>query len=249
MRRATACSQRSFGWGLPEGQLGQLTGKWRLGLSPWPPLPLPRLPRWPWEPPRGIYLPGDLGRSSRAGPVRAWECESRPAPTRGLGQGDDCPTPARGQGHSPRCVEDSSSSPHMRHVLLRSGNRLYVPTLAIKDHALTVLTHAFAWSSFDGTPLVDSSTPARRQWLRLVVQAHPVGVCDGDRGARGPHPLLIKVVWWAGWSCGCGMTWCEGEVGHDMRNLTRSVRGEGRGKVRGGGESGGRRARRPSCLR
>ena len=36
--------------------------------------------------------------SSRAGPSRAWECESRPAPTRGLGQVVECPAPARRQG-------------------------------------------------------------------------------------------------------------------------------------------------------
>ena len=34
-------------------------------------------------------------------------------------------------GHSPRCVEHSSSSLHSRHVLLRSGKRLYVPTRLI----------------------------------------------------------------------------------------------------------------------
>ena len=32
-----------------------------------------------------------------------------------------------------------------------------------------------------------SSAPANRQGLRLCVQAHPGGVCDGGRGERGPH--------------------------------------------------------------
>jgi len=63
-------------WGLPEGQPGQLRGQWRLGLSPWPPLPLPRLPRWPWEPPKGICLPGDQGRGGG-------QLEGRP--TQGVG--------------------------------------------------------------------------------------------------------------------------------------------------------------------
>ena len=41
-------------------------------------------------------MPGDQGwgrggGSSRAGPSRAWECGSRPVPTRGLGENDECP--------------------------------------------------------------------------------------------------------------------------------------------------------------
>eukprot|EP00967_Tisochrysis_lutea_P081777 scaffold113035_cov35-Tisochrysis_lutea.AAC.3 len=37
------------------------------------------------------------GVSSRAGPARAWECGSRPAPTGGLGGVDECPADAKCQ--------------------------------------------------------------------------------------------------------------------------------------------------------
>ena len=51
--------------------------------QPLPPPPLPRSPRWPWVPPaqRPLYACAtrDGGEvSSRAGPARAWEYDSRP---------------------------------------------------------------------------------------------------------------------------------------------------------------------------
>ena len=38
-----------------------------------------------------------------------------------------------------------------------------------------------------GASIDVSSAPASRQGLRMNVQAHPGGVCDGGRGERGPH--------------------------------------------------------------
>eukprot|EP00967_Tisochrysis_lutea_P069481 scaffold91350_cov35-Tisochrysis_lutea.AAC.2 len=43
----------------PRGPAKQLRGRWRLGLSPWPSLPLPRSLHRPWVPLSGPCMPAD----------------------------------------------------------------------------------------------------------------------------------------------------------------------------------------------
>eukprot|EP00967_Tisochrysis_lutea_P027280 scaffold31574_cov33-Tisochrysis_lutea.AAC.2 len=92
-------------------------GQWRLGPSPWPLLPLPHVPRWPWVASTVPCLLGGQEGGGRSVRVQAhvasgiwphlclcaWECASFPAPTGGLGQDYECS--AHAKRHSLRVTD------------------------------------------------------------------------------------------------------------------------------------------------